>query len=62
MLVAGSFLRSGEWSFWDVHHPEQAVILRLRDEHYGRVVVGVEDPAATIAAVQTALAGRGSAG
>jgi hypothetical protein len=58
VLTVGSFLRAGEWSFWDVHDPAKAAIIRLKDEHYGRLVVGVDDPIATIDVVQNALDAR----
>lgn len=58
VVTAGSFLKEGEWSFWDVHDPAKAVIIRTHDEHYCRVVVGVDDPAETVERVQAALAGR----
>jgi hypothetical protein len=58
IITAGSYLRAGEWSFWDVHDPNRAVIIRLKDEHYSRAVVGVDDPSATIDLVRNALAGR----
>ena len=58
VVTAGSFLKSGEWAFWDVHDPAEAIILRLRDEHYARVVVGVNDPDATVAAIRKAIGGR----
>lgn len=55
VVVAGSYLKSGEWSFWDVHDPNQAIILRLHDEHYRKVVVGVDDPDAAVRAVEAAI-------
>ncbi|MDQ6710095.1 MAG: hypothetical protein M3Z11_06010 [Candidatus Dormibacteraeota bacterium] len=58
VVTAGSFLRDGKWTFWDVHDPARSVIIRLRDEHYSLLVVGVDDPAATVAQVRAALAGR----
>lgn len=56
VITAGSFLNHGEWTFWDVHDPNKAVILRLDHEHFSRVVVGVDDPAATVELVRSALA------
>ena len=41
--------------FWDVHDPEKTVVIRLKDERYARLVVEVEDPTATVAAIQEAL-------
>jgi hypothetical protein len=58
VLTAGAFLKSGEWTFWDVHDPDKAVILSLNHEHYSRLVVGVDDPGATVEAVRAALATR----
>ena len=56
VLTAGSFLKTGEWTFWDVHDPDKAVIISLDHEHYSRLVVGVDDPGATVEAVRAALA------
>lgn len=61
VVTAGTYLRDGKWTFWDVHDPAKSVIIRLHDEHYSRLVVGVDDPAATVAQVRAALAGRPSA-
>ncbi len=55
VVTAGSFLSHGDWSFWDVHDPKKAVIIRLQDEHYARLVIGVDDPPATIRMVMDAL-------
>jgi hypothetical protein len=41
--------------FWDVHDPQKTVVIQLRDERYARLVIEVEDPRATAAAIQ----GRG---
>ncbi|MHB8509120.1 MAG: hypothetical protein ACYDGR_10810 [Candidatus Dormibacteria bacterium] len=55
VVTAGSFLKHGEWTFWDVHNPAKAVIIRLHDEHYSRMVIGVDDPQQTIQMVREAL-------
>ena len=49
LLTAGTFLHAGKRVFWDVHHPDHAVVIALRHEHYDELVVEVEDPAAVIA-------------
>jgi hypothetical protein len=59
VLTAGSFFSHGQWTFWDVHDPAKAVIIRLHHEHYERLVVGVDDPVATVERVRAAIAGRG---
>lgn len=58
VITAGTFHRHGERVFWDVHHPERAIALTLRDENYTKLVVEVADPDATILAVEAALGGR----
>jgi hypothetical protein len=53
--------RSGEWTFWDVTDPDRAIAIHLHDEHYARLVIGVDDPAAVAAEISRAVsaAGRG---
>ena len=58
VITAGTFYQHGERVFWDVHHPDHAIALSLRDERYAKLVVEVEDPEATIAAIEAALQGR----
>jgi hypothetical protein len=55
VITAARFVQHGEWTFWDVHDPNKAIAIRLHDEGYGRLVIGVEDPQATAAAVNAAL-------
>lgn len=55
VITAGRFIHHGEWSFWDVHDPSKAIAIRLHDEGYGRLVIGVEDPQATAALINAAL-------
>ena len=55
VITAGTFHQEGERVFWDVHDPEKAIVIRLRDERYERLVIEVEDPPATVAAIQEAL-------
>ena len=52
VITAGTFHQEGERVFWDVHDPEKAIVIRLRDE---RLVIEVEDPPVTVAAIQEAL-------
>jgi hypothetical protein len=55
IITAGTFYRDGEWEFWDVHDPQKAIVIRLKDERYARLVVEVENPSATVAAIERAL-------
>jgi hypothetical protein len=56
LVTAGAFYKHGEWVFWDVHDPALAVAIELHDEHYRRLIVQTDDPAASIAAIQAAVA------
>jgi hypothetical protein len=40
--------------FYDVHDPARTVVLELDHEHYRKLVVEVEDPAAVIAQFRAA--------
>jgi hypothetical protein len=55
VVVAGTFHHQGDWEFWDVHNAAKAVVIRLTDERYTRLVVGVDDPAQTVAAIRQAV-------
>src|SRR5919202_5671498 len=55
VITAGTFHQEGERIFWDVHDPENTVMIRLRDERYNRLVIEVEVPHATVAAIREAL-------
>jgi hypothetical protein len=58
MVAAGQVRQAGQWAFWDVRDPDHALIIRLADERYARLVVEVDDPAATAKAIEEAIAGR----
>jgi hypothetical protein len=55
VITAGRFIHHGEWAFWDVHDPDKAISIRLHDEHYAKLVIGVDDPAATAKAISAAI-------
>lgn len=56
VIAAGSFWWKGRgWSFWSVRNPQQAVDIRLRDGHYRRLVIEVDDPFLTAAMIDSAV-------
>jgi|SRR5881227_2460211 len=55
VIVAGTFHHQGERVFWDVRNPANAIVIELDHEKYRRLVIGVDDPAATVAAIEAAL-------
>ncbi|HEV8666334.1 MAG TPA: hypothetical protein VN665_00605 [Candidatus Paceibacterota bacterium] len=44
VITAGSFYQDGKRIFWDIHHPEFAVVISLTHESYNELVIEVEDP------------------
>lgn len=55
VITAGTFYRDGQRIFWDIHRPEKAVIISLRDETYHELVIEVEDPDIFIAQLKMAI-------
>lgn len=51
VLTAGTFYWDGKRVFWDIHHPEAALVISLADESYTDLVIEVEDPAALISEI-----------
>jgi hypothetical protein len=59
LVMAGSFLfLDGEHAFWDVHDPDRTVVIELDHERFAKLVLEVEDPQATAAAINAAVARR----
>ncbi|MFI1735262.1 hypothetical protein ACH40E_39790 [Streptomyces acidicola] len=56
VITAGTFHQDGEKVFWEVKDPSKAVVVELADERYTRLVLQVDDPRATVALVENALA------
>jgi hypothetical protein len=55
IITAGTFYQHDGAVFYDVHDPERTIVLELNHEHYKRLVMEVEDPAAAVAQLQNAL-------
>jgi hypothetical protein len=55
VITAGTFYQEGNRVFWDVHDPEKAIVIRLGDERYARLVIEVEDPPTTAEAIEGAV-------
>ena len=55
VLSAGTFHHQDNRVFWDVHDPNKAIAINLKDDRYSRLVVEVDDPAATLAAIAKAI-------
>jgi hypothetical protein len=56
VITSGSYWwKDRGWSFWSVRHEERALDIRLRDEHYNRVVVEVADSYGTASMIAEAI-------
>lgn len=45
VVVAGSYYRNGEWTFWDVRGAgDSAIEVELSGVHFSRLIVDVRDP------------------
>ena len=55
LIRAGSFLQQGEWVFWDVHNPKQALTIHLSDAQFAKLVVEVENPETVAGAINEAI-------
>lgn len=55
VLTAGTFYQHGQRIFWDVHHPDNTVVIDLQDERYNELIVEVADPSAAVRLIETAL-------
>jgi hypothetical protein len=49
VITAGTFYQDGKRVFWDVHNPENTVVIDLHDERYNQLIVEVADPQAAAA-------------
>ncbi len=58
VITAGTFHQDGERIFWDVHNPQNVLVIELHDETYARLVIEVEDPRATARLVQEAISNQ----
>ncbi len=55
VLTAGTFYQDGKRVFWDVHNPDNTVVIELKDERYNQLIVEVADPRAAVELVKAAL-------
>jgi hypothetical protein len=58
VLTAGTFYQDGKRVFWDIHHPEAAVVLSLNHENYNELVIEVENPEAWVRQIQEKILRR----
>lgn len=54
----GKFKQDGDKVFYDLRKSEDAVVIELKDEELKRLIIGVDDPAATVELIENALSNR----
>jgi len=55
VLTAGTFYQHDGAVFYDVHDPEETIVLELDHEHYRRLVIEVDDPHRVVGELQAAI-------
>ena len=55
---AGTFYQDGGFVFWDVHHPENTIVVELDHERFQKLVIEVADPFTAAKEIQTAVSRR----
>ena len=58
VLTAGTFYQHGQRVFWDVHNPENSIVIELRDERYHELIVEVPDPQAAVDMIRGTTSAR----
>jgi hypothetical protein len=56
VITAGTFYQHGKRVFWDVHNPENTVVIELRDNRYNELIIEVADPQAAVEFVKSVVA------
>ena len=56
IITAGTFYQDGKRIFWDVHNPDNTIVIELKDERYNKLIVEVSDPSAAVEMVRARLA------
>lgn len=57
VITAGTFYQHDKRIFWDVHHPDNTVVIDLHDEQYNQLIVEVADPSAAVSLVRSVIPG-----
>jgi hypothetical protein len=55
VIRAGTFYEDGKRVFWDVHDPEQTIVIELHDERYDALIVEVADPRGAVEKIEHAI-------
>ncbi len=54
---AGTYYQKGELVFWDVHNPENTIVIELEHERYKKLVIQVGDPEQEVKKINSSSGG-----
>lgn len=52
---AGTFYQHGELVFWDVHNPENTIVIELEHERYKELIIEVAEPTQEIEKIKAGI-------
>lgn len=55
LITAGTFYSHGRRTFYDVHDPDNTIVVELNHESYDSLVVEVEDPDTEVRKINSAI-------
>jgi len=55
LFKAGTFYQEGGLIFWDVHRPEQTIVIELIHEHFKKLIIEVIDPQSSASMINDAI-------
>ena len=58
VITAGTFYREGRKTFWNIRDGRRAIVITLHDAEFDQLVIDVDDPLDTIAALNEAIGGH----
>jgi len=58
VITSGTFRQEGDTIFWNVHRPENVIVIELHDERYAKLVIEVAEPSVAVATINNALSAK----
>jgi hypothetical protein len=57
-ITAGTYRKDSKWWFWNVRKRKRVVLISMRNERYSHLVLEVDNPEATAAMINNAIAAK----
>jgi hypothetical protein len=55
VITAGTFYQDGKRVFWDIHNPENTIVIELDDDRFDMLIVEVSDPDEAVRLITSAI-------